>query len=261
MRASVAKAWPAFCRRYEGVCTWMYLDTKGLVTTGVGFLINSVGAAADLPWEVSSGKRATLAQVEREWRRVKALTKWQKRNGLDAVWRESAVLSLPMDAVDERLAEMTPSYWSGPARAIPTLEAAPADAQLAVLDEAWQNGRAYLNPGTVWSGTRYAALAGDWAAAADHVPDPHPDAGDNDQGDRAERRKRLFRNAATVVKLGLDRDILWDAKTPVRPPDEFTDADVEPLAQHIADALAGAFATSLPPIGAALNQISRDLKP
>ena len=204
MRTTVAAAWPTVCRRYEGVTTWMYLDTKGLVTTGIGFLIDSVSAAQALPWQ-KGARAATKAEIETEWRRVKGKQAWKKYNGLSAVWRDSAVLSLPMATVDAKLLEMTPRYWAGPARAIPGLEDAPADAQLAILDEAWQNGTAFLNAGTTWKGTRAAALAGDWSAAASNVPG---------SGDRAERRKRFFRNAAAVVRLGLDRDVLWDATAP-----------------------------------------------
>ncbi|MGM9015974.1 hypothetical protein ACTFDN_02145, partial [Campylobacter jejuni] len=36
-------------------------------------------------------------------------------------------------------------------------------------------------------------------------------------GKRADRRKRLFTNAATVARLDLDRDVLWNLTTPTAP--------------------------------------------
>ena len=223
MHPSVAAAWPAFCRRYEGVTTWMYLDPKGKVTTGVGFLIDTVAEAQALPWRLKiTGGLATPAEVEREWHAVKALQSWKVYNGLAARWQNRSSLRLHGETVDGLLRDMTPRYWSGPAKAIPGLEQAPADAQLAVLDMSWQNGPAFLNAGTVWKGTRAALLAGDYAAAASHVPGT---------GDRANRRTRLFRNAAEVVRLGLHEDMLWDTTpitAPPKPPEPIPPAPPAP---------------------------------
>lgn len=207
MRASVTAAWPAMCRFYEGVTTWMYLDTKGLVTTGVGFLVDTIAGAQALPWLKKDGTRASAGEIQTEWKRVKAQQAWKKYNGLNAVWRNSAVLHLDMATVDRLLLAKTAEFWTRLARTISALEAFPADAQLALMDESWQNGPAFLDANTSWVGTRAAVIAQDWAAAASHVPGT---------GARADRRKRLFTNAATVVRLGLDRDQLWDNVTPVK---------------------------------------------
>jgi len=206
VRASVAEAWPAVCRLYEGVTTWLYLDTKGKVTTGVGFLVDTVAGAQALPWLTSSNRAATKAEIETEWRRVKALVKWQHLNGLNAVWRDSAKLHLDLATVDRLLDEMTPGYWTGVVKSAPNVEQAPADAQLALLDLSWQNGGAFLNG---WPDTRAAVRAADWADVARVIATFLPA-----KADRTARRVRLFRNAATVVRLGLDRDVLWDATTP-----------------------------------------------
>src|SRR5690349_12725797 len=94
--APIWTAWLFYVRKWEGVTLWMYLDTKGKVTTGIGFLIDTLTAAKSLPWIVkSTGNRATAAEIEAEWWRVKALQDWKRYNGLNARWRDSAKLVLP----------------------------------------------------------------------------------------------------------------------------------------------------------------------
>lgn len=160
MYPSVAAAWPAVCREHEGVTTWMYLDTKGKVTTGVGFLVDSIEQAQSLMWHRLDGSEAAPGEVVIEWQRVKALTKWQHLNGLIPVWRDSARLHLTLDAVDTILGDWTPTYWRGVVKSAPNVEQAPADAQLALVDLAWQNGPAFLDG---WPDTRAAVRAGDWS--------------------------------------------------------------------------------------------------
>lgn len=196
------------CRRFEGVTTWMYLDTKGLVTTGVGFLINTVAGAQDLPWQTKDGKPATAAQIKTEWTRVHNQQTWKKFNGLNSVWRNSAFLSLPMDTVDAKLLETTERFWKRLAQGVPMIDLAPADAQLALMDEAWQNGPAFLDKGTIWTNTRAGVVGADWSRCASAVPG-------NAGSDRKEARIRLFKNAAKVVALRINPEILWDTKTPV----------------------------------------------
>ena len=38
MHSSVQAIFPEFSKRFEGYVHWMYLDIKGLVTTGVGMV-------------------------------------------------------------------------------------------------------------------------------------------------------------------------------------------------------------------------------
>ena len=207
MRESVAVVWPSFCSLYEGRCWWMYLDTKKLVTTGVGFLIDSVEAAQRLPWvRVSTGSPALLEEIEAEWKRVKNLTSLAKLGGYS--YRTSANLRLPEEDIDYLLTETSKTFWEGLKRRHPSIEEWPADAQLAALDLAWQNGYAFTdlvsNGNYVWPNMRASFKNQDWARAASAVPGT---------GARADRRKRLFRNAAKAVVLGVDRNILWDTRT------------------------------------------------
>jgi hypothetical protein len=219
VRASILPAWRAYVRRWEGVTLWMYLDTKGKVTTGIGFLIDSITAAQALPWVVqATGHSASPSEIAQEWRRVKAMQSKKHLNGLNAVWRNSSRLRISQATVDRQLDKMTPQYWDGVKQTLPELDTFPADAGLAVLDEAWQNGKAFLelkdSKGVyVWAGTRAALLSRNFGSAASHVPG---------SGDRADFRKRLLSNAAIVERNGMDPDTLWDTKVPTpQPPEGF----------------------------------------
>jgi hypothetical protein len=218
VRPPVAAAWPAFCSLYEGRCWWMYLDTKKLPTTGVGFLLETVGEAQGMNWtRVSDGMPATATEVAAEYKRVKALTSLAKLGGYS--YKPSAKLRLPEPDIDAALMRTTASFWSTLKRNWPTIEAWPADAQLAGMDLAWQNGANFTESKSggkyVWPTTRAAFAAQDWAKAASAVPGT---------GARANARKQLFRNAARVAAAGLDRDVLWYPKIPVIP----VPAPVEP---------------------------------
>jgi hypothetical protein len=58
MQASVRAAWCDFNRSLEGWVSWMYLDVEGLVTTGMGNLIDPVEAAFPLPgWMATAPPR------------------------------------------------------------------------------------------------------------------------------------------------------------------------------------------------------------
>src|SRR4029453_7562541 len=60
---SIRDGFLAFSRPLEGRVPWMYLDIKGLVTTGVGNLIDPVGLASKLPF-VHKGDGSPASEVD-----------------------------------------------------------------------------------------------------------------------------------------------------------------------------------------------------
>lgn len=74
MYPSVSAAFRGFNEPFEGVIPWMYLDIKGLVTVGVGNLIDPVDLAVRLPFRFRAqpGIAARPEQIADEWRRIKA---------------------------------------------------------------------------------------------------------------------------------------------------------------------------------------------
>jgi GH24 family phage-related lysozyme (muramidase) len=67
MKTAVAAIFPTFTERFEGHCTFLYCDVKGLVTTGRGNLVDPMSLALPLPWQID-GSPATEAQVVDAWR-------------------------------------------------------------------------------------------------------------------------------------------------------------------------------------------------
>lgn len=211
MRAPVAAAWPAMCSRFEGRTWWHYLDVKYLVTTGLGILLETVAESVTYPWfRISDGEPASPTEIAAEYARVKKLRSLAKQGGF--AYRPSAKLRLPEASIDHALMVTTELFWNGLKKTHPDIESWPADAQLAVMDLAWQNGPGFTAVKRlgkyVWPSTRAALNAQDWNAAAAAVPG---------SGDRHDARVRLFKNAAKVAKAGWDREVLWDTKAPSGP--------------------------------------------
>ena len=143
MRATVSAAWPAFCAQYEGRLSTIYLDTKGLATTGTGNLIDSVAAAQALPWLTKTGARATPAQIEAEWKQIKARQSIRSQGGYAYV--KYATLHLDDATIDSLLFGVTSTFWARLSQTLPAISTYPADAQLALLDLSWQNGAGFLD--------------------------------------------------------------------------------------------------------------------
>ena len=71
MQSAVRSAWRRFNEQLEGLTNWMYLDIKGLVTTGMGNLIDPIEAALRLTWHGADGSTAAPDVVRHEWSRIK----------------------------------------------------------------------------------------------------------------------------------------------------------------------------------------------
>lgn len=64
MYQSVRDYFNTFQTKFEGYLPFMYLDVKNLVTTGMGNLIDPIGAASSLPWvHKSDGSPASPEEI------------------------------------------------------------------------------------------------------------------------------------------------------------------------------------------------------
>jgi hypothetical protein len=142
MYPSVRAAFRAFNEPFEGVVPWMYLDIKGLVTVGVGNLIDPIELALQLPFRFRNEPNlaATTDQIAAEWHRIKAATGLAKagykacepltRLGLDdAAIDDSIAIRL---AENEAILKKS-EFFRG-------FDSWPADAQLRLLSMAWALG-------------------------------------------------------------------------------------------------------------------------
>ena len=203
IRPAVLAAWRAWNTPLEGVCQWMYLDTLGLVTTGMGNLIDPVGLALPLPWLKQDLLPATESDIVAEWDRIKFRVELAKQ-GAEAA-RAIATLSLTDAAIDALIGSKLQSFADTLA-AVPefaAFEAWPADAQMGILSMAWAMGPNFA-PG--WPLFRAACAAEDFATAADEC-------WMQDNGGDIERRnvatERAFLAAERTVTEWRDFDTLY----------------------------------------------------
>ena len=141
MRDCVREEWCKFNTPLEGWTTWMYLDVKGLVTTGMGNLIDPVSVALTLPWQDKrTGQPATQAAIQHEWQLVKGNLALvhdlpSVAAGITNLRLEDADLAnLILDKLDRNEAILK-AYG-----AFSDFEEWPADAQLGLLSMAWAMG-------------------------------------------------------------------------------------------------------------------------
>ena len=150
----------AFNEPFEGRCPFMYLDVKGLVTTGVGNLIDPVVAALALPWKRPDGTPATLNEVQDEWIAVKTRTDLAPRGG--GHFEAITVLRLTDEDIDRLVMRKLDEMAAHIQHAHPCFASLPSDVQLAVLSMAWAMGPAFPFP-RFWAHIE----AGDYKAAAE----------------------------------------------------------------------------------------------
>jgi GH24 family phage-related lysozyme (muramidase) len=162
MKPAVISIFPTFTKRLEGHVSHMYLDMKGLVTTGLGCLIDPVGLALPLPWQHRYEKRpATKTEIAAEWNLVKSrqdLAKYHySRIG------KMCSLDLTADGIDQ-LATARLNLFEGILKSkLPRWDNWPADAQLATMSMAWAMGAGFTRTFTNWLAS---ARAGNWEACA-----------------------------------------------------------------------------------------------
>jgi hypothetical protein len=149
MHASARQAWQGFITKHEGNIGHMYLDTKGLVTIGIGNLIDPLSLATPLPFQFKIGNRAgavagriaTTQEIEAEWRSLKnhplkiALARRGARScdpltNLELTMLERQFL---FDRVTNKQEMQLTAYF-------PDFGKWPGDAQLGVMAMAWGLG-------------------------------------------------------------------------------------------------------------------------
>ena len=206
MFPSVHSAFRNFNAAFEGVIPFMYLDIKGLVTIGVGNLIDPVELAQDLPFHLKGNPAspATKDQITAEWRMLKSNPKlacegYQACGPLTRLELDDTSIAALISgrlARDEAILKLQ-LWFAG-------LETWPADAQLGLLSMAWAMG-----PGGPGEFPRFRAACRDlnFVTAAQQC------AMDEDGNPGLIPRNRanttLFSNAAAVLKNpARDRSIL-----------------------------------------------------
>ncbi|MDQ2944454.1 MAG: hypothetical protein M3Y27_00650 [Acidobacteriota bacterium] len=214
MHSKVQAQFRAFNEPFEGAISYMYLDVLGLVTVGVGNLIDPVTVATTLPFRfkhkpgiANAGALATKEQIVAEWQELKANTSLAHKGHLAC----APITDLELDeaAIDAVIAERLAKNESFLKREPPfkNFDTWPADGQLAVLSMAWAMG-----PAGVLNFHHLCASCAtmDFKAAATQCKV-------NEQGNpgvvpRNKANCTLLSNAAAVIAQGFERSTLYYPK-------------------------------------------------
>lgn len=202
MRAAVRAAFLPFTQAFEGHCSWMYLDQRGLVTTGYGNLIENVehgtpAIPAVLDWRDLAGLPVDASAVRAEWDRIKAAQQMRDMGG--GAFRSMAQLRATEASIEALVLAELGSDFAVLASYFPDLPSWPADAQLGVLSLAWACGARFPDPACEppWPHFVAAARAQDWplAAAESHIST----VGNAGVARRNAANQTLFLNAARAT--------------------------------------------------------------
>lgn len=217
MHPSVESKWHKVSEPLEGRVHSMYVDIKGLITTAVGNLIDTVQAALKLPWKhEATGELASRDEVAAAWRDLKS----QAAHYAKLHWKYAAKLNdlrltdADIDALVLRVLREFETHLV--AHHFPQFATYPADAQLAILSMAWA-----LGPGfpVKFGNFKRAVLASDWAGAAASCK--IREEGNPGIVPRNALNRMLLANAEIVKDLGLDpSELHWPevASAPVGQP-------------------------------------------
>ncbi|TQM32271.1 hypothetical protein [Nocardia bhagyanarayanae] len=226
MKAAVRRVWLPFNEPLEGRVPWMYLDSEGFVSTGVGNKLDDTGrvraaptpaeraasliAARRLPWRRPDGSPATGAEINAAWDAVKSrmdLVAGGYRRFADVTELRltdehiDRLVFARLDELETLLRGRMVRHGTG-AVVMPfaAFDSWPADAQLGMLSMCWAMGPKFSFPTF-----QDAAFARDWlrCAAACRV---NPEIGTVIR--RNDRDQDLFRNAFRVEDEGLDPEVL-----------------------------------------------------
>ena len=213
MHQAVKDIFPSFSKEFEGRISHFYLDVKGLVTIGVGNLVDPVELALTLPLQrKDTGRPATRSEIMEEWSKVKANKALAQRGHLAAA--KVTALALSDSAIDELVSRKFEEFARHIRRHYTEIDQYPADAQLALMSMAWAMGPDFPRS---WPRFSVLVLNRDWASAAAGCK--MREAGNPGLVPRNAENKKLFENAALVVRQGLDKSQLFGkhATTPAVP--------------------------------------------
>lgn len=199
MHQSVKTALPGFLAKYEGKVNFMYLDVKGLVTIGIGNLIDPVNSALKLEFQSKGGGGPVgTGDVIAEWNTVKARKDLMMKGSaaFDAITRlqltERGIATMVNDHAQAIETYITTN--TSASKFYSNFKNWPADAQLAFMGVAWGG---IPIPQFGWHKFPEACKNEDWDTAAKECTINSAIA-----SGRNEAHKTMFLNAAAVKSNG-----------------------------------------------------------
>jgi GH24 family phage-related lysozyme (muramidase) len=144
---------------FEACVPWMYLDSVGKVTVGVGLMLPDAAAASALGFTLG-GAPASASQIAAEFARVAALAP----DKLPAFYRAASSPELPQAIIDAKLSAVLTGFEGTVRAGIGGYDALPDGVKMALLDMAYNLGPTGLLKG--YPRMLGAVEAGNWAQAA-----------------------------------------------------------------------------------------------
>jgi GH24 family phage-related lysozyme (muramidase) len=148
-------------KEFEGCVPWMYRDTVGKVTVGVGLMLPDAQAAQTLPFLLNN-RPATPEEIATEYARVDAMTLGKAA----AFYRIPASLELSQQTIDAKLLSVLLGFDADLRGEFPRYDAFPDAIKMALLDLIYNLGPAGLFRG--FPHLVAAVQSGNWSLAADH---------------------------------------------------------------------------------------------
>lgn len=210
MHSSVFKAFIPFSTQFEGRIPHMYLDIKGLVTIGIGNLIDPL--TENLPFvHEDSGAPATPEEIKEEWKFIKS-HKELAQKGYKAAGKLTK-LYLRNDDIDHLVLTKLHQFELILKKYFPNFESWPADAQLATLSMAWAMGPDFPSPNARVPWPKFTAHCREqsWSKAANECRMKESD----NPGviKRNDANVACFKYAAVVKACKLPYDVLHFGNT------------------------------------------------
>lgn len=122
-------------KEFEGCIPWMYRDTAGKVTVGVGLMLPNVADACALPFVTAAGP-ANLEQIAAEFARVDALAPGKP----PAFYKTETSPELPQKFIDAKLSSVLTEIEATLHEKLPGYTALPDVVKMALLDMAYNLG-------------------------------------------------------------------------------------------------------------------------
>jgi GH24 family phage-related lysozyme (muramidase) len=159
-------------KEFEGCVPWMYRDTVGKVTVGVGLMLPDAKAAEALPFVVSA-RAATPEEIAAEYARVDAMAVGRA----STFYKTPTSLILTQQTIDAKLTSVLEGFEADLRGQFSHYDALPEGVKVALLDMIYN-----LGPAGLFKGFPHLVAAiqtGAWAEAAEHCMRHGPSAARN----------------------------------------------------------------------------------
>lgn len=201
MYDSVRSNWQKFSSKFEGYLPFMYLDVKGLVTTGMGNLIDPLPQAQALPWRKPDGSFASPNEIGAAWSLVKGRQDMKMKGG--GAFSGISDLRLDQAGIQQLINGKLDNNDKILLGRFPGMVSWPADAQMGVHSMAWAMGANFHFPKFE---AAVNSLVPDFKEAA--IQSHMNDVGNPGLVPRNAANVQLFNNAQYTLDNGLPHDVL-----------------------------------------------------